>query len=104
MKIVCPFCIINSHLGSIIFRVVTIKIYFIINSDSQKPAFVHPIVKRSLFISIRVAVDDSFSLAEMNKRAFVEHLWSPVDSIHRTVSLSRLHLLTTKMTSIVNES
>ena len=51
-------------------------------------------MKRSLFISIRAAIDDVFALAATKKRTFIEDLWSPVDIIERADSLSRLHLLT----------
>ena len=79
----------------LISRIIVIKFCCIINFWYSETCLYTSYVKYPLFFSIRAAVDDGFVLATTNKHAFIVHPWSPADSIHCTVVLSRLHLLTT---------
>ena len=90
-----PFVSLDSHLMSVYFSAFSLLNFnALLISDVHKTAFEHPIVKQSLFIYIRAVNDYGFALAAMNKFDLIVRLWSPVDSVQSSVSLSRLHLLT----------
>ena len=91
-----PFVSLDSYLMPVYFSAfLLLNFNALLISDIQKTAFEHPIVNQSLFISIRAANDYGFALAAMKKIDFTARLWYPVDSVQRSISLPRLHLLTT---------